>query len=747
MANLIMTKVKNQNFDKAQRAKIFAFLEKITTDETSAGLHIEKMNNPVDQRARTARVDQSLRAVLYLLEPIGGERTYVYAGTWQHDEAIERARTRTFRTNPVSGVAELVDMSIEAQSGEYASAPQSGAPADVPSAPGPAKVAVTLLASNNYSISSLTDVFGFGEEAAKKAFAQPDEDALLEYATSLETEWQASVLLDMAVGKSISDIKESLQIDQEYVSLDGQKSEDEKLVAALQHPAARMQFTLVDNNEELRRVIEGGDFGAWRVFLHPEQRRYVDPSKPYNGPFRLSGGAGTGKTVVLLHRARNLARRNPDARIVLTTFTRALSRNLERDLERLDPDVKLAPELGEPGIRVLGIDQIAAAVRSRNNAFPEAAIDVLGYRVESHFRPAKNQDGWADAIGEVSPSLPSALLNKAFFEAEYLQVVLPNALTEQTEYLRTRRPGRGVALDRKKRIAVWDVIDRYRKNAKLEGRVSFAEVAMIASVCAERSGDERLVDHLLIDEGQDLSAAHWKLMRAIVPKQQNDLFIAEDTHQRIYGQHVVLSRYGINVVGRSRRLTLNYRTTEQNLRYALSILEGGAYVNAEEGEETIEGYRSSRLGPEPRLVKASGQQELLASTAQCVQKWIDDGVKPETIAVLAHGNDDLVTVSEGFGHHGVSTTVLKSASLIGEKPVILTMHTAKGMEFSRVVLYDMSEGTYPPSWATSNVASEEVADVELRYRSLLYVAASRARDELVVSYVREPSELLMDLRA
>lgn len=742
MANLIMTKVKGQNFEKTDRAKIYSFLEKITTDETSVGLHIEKMNNAVDQRARTARVDQSLRAVLYLLESVGGERTYVYAGTWPHDEAIERARTRTFRTNPVSGVAELVDMSVTAPepeavpTGETWEAQRSDAPQKT-------EESLPLLQAQNYSMSSLTDVFGFSEDVARKAFQQADEDAVLEFAGTLETQWQASVLLDMAVGMSVSDIKESLQIGTEYLLVDEQASEDDKLVAALQHPAARMQFTLVDSDEELRRVIEGGDFGAWRVFLHPEQARYADPTKPYNGPFRLSGGAGTGKTVVLLHRARNMARANPGARIVLTTFTRALSRNLKRDLERLDPDVPIASELGKPGICVLGIDQIAAAVRTRSPQFAEAAQSVVGYSVDTQFRPARNQDGWGDALSEVAPELPDSLCNKAFFEAEYLQVVLPHALTAQSDYLRVRRPGRGVALDRKKRMEVWKVIERYRKNAQLEGRVTFAEIAKIAAERAGGRGEQRWADHVLIDEGQDLSAAHWQLMRSLAPEGQNDLFIAEDTHQRIYGQHIVLSRYGINIRGRSRRLTLNYRTTEQNLRYALSILEGAEYFDAEDSEEGVEGYRSSRLGPDPRVIRAADVSQMLDRIAEQVRDWTSEGeLAPESIAILGSRNDDLVTISEGLGQRGVETTVLKSVDSTSDKPVVLTMHTAKGMEFSKVVLFDVTEGAFPPPWVTAKVAPEEKEDIELRYRSLLYVAASRARDELVVTYRGAPSELL-----
>ena len=79
----------------------------------------------------------------------------------------------------------------------------------------------------------------------------------------------------------------------------------------------------------------------------------------------------------------------------------------------------------------------------------------------------------------------------------------------------------------------------------------------------------------------------------------------------------------------------------------------------------------------------------------------------------------------------------------GGQPVAMTMHTAKGMEFSRVVLFDVSDGAFPPPWAYKGVPEEDKPDKDRQFRSLLYVAASRARDELVVTWKGAPSALLL----
>ncbi|MBK9696760.1 MAG: UvrD-helicase domain-containing protein [Propionibacteriaceae bacterium] len=182
-------------------------------------------------------------------------------------------------------------------------------------------------------------------------------------------EWQGLALLELAAGHTVAEVKERFSLTPPVV--EAQATEDERLLKGLQHPAAQISFAWIESNDELRRVVEGGDFGAWRVFLHPEQRKYA--SRSYNGPFRLSGGAGTGKTVVLLHRARELARANTQARVLVTTFTTNLADQMRTDLARLDPDLPLVEHLGEVGVRVSGIDALASAVLKRAGAQDVAA--------------------------------------------------------------------------------------------------------------------------------------------------------------------------------------------------------------------------------------------------------------------------------------------------------------------------------------------------------------------------------------
>ena len=744
MPNLIMTKLKDQDHEKTVKAKILTFLNKLTDDDSLPGLNIERMNEPLDPRVRTGRVDIHLRAVLYRLEPLGGERTYVYAGTWPHDIAIERARTRKLQINPVNGIAQIIEADPEAGSTRVAAADP------LPIAPA-ATLHSSYLADLSYFPTDLTTEFGFPEELSQAAFHAGTEDELLDLAGGLENEWQVSVLLGMAMHQAISVIKESLaiedtppQAEEPEDASDRPGEDDQRLVEALKHPAAQMQFTVIEGEEELERVIDGGDFGAWRVFLHPEQRRYA--TRHYNGPFRLTGGAGTGKTVVLLHRAKKLSVDETDRRVILTTYTRALAENLRRDLERLDPEVGLASGLGEPGVLVRGVDQLAAAVReAAGMEFGSAALTVLGASVESRGSVIGNDHGWEAAVDDSGAELPPALRSKNFLSVEYLQVVLPNRIVTKDQYFAIRRPGRGIPLDRMKRAEVWKVVEQYRKNARIANTLSYAEVAAVGAAWLEGSSTtsrRHFGDHILIDEAQDLTAAHWQLLRAIVAPGPDDMFIADDAHQRIYGQPIVLSRLGIAVVGRSRRLTLNYRTTEQNLRYALDLLVGGAFVDSEDSEVGVSGYRSSRSGPVPELVATSSNTEQYTKVAERVTAWLDEGVSGETIAILTTSNNASKDIHDALDHYGIESTVLTSAKQSGSRPVILTMYTSKGMEFSRVVLFDISDGAFPSPWALKGVAPEDRADVLLRERSLLYVAASRARDELVITWSGQPSGLL-----
>jgi superfamily I DNA/RNA helicase len=555
-------------------------------------------------------------------------------------------------------------------------------------------------------------------------------------------EWQGLALLDLATGLSVAEIQDKLSLGEPPIP-EAAASDTDRLVQGLRHPAAQMSFAWIEDNAELRRVIEGGDFGAWRVFLHPEQRKYAKRS--YSGPFRLSGGAGTGKTVVLLHRTRMLARREPDSRILLTTFTTNLADQLRTDLERLDPSLPKAAGLGESGICVYGIDAVASAVLRQAGADVAADAEAVLGAATTQLLGRTAGTAWREALDAAGGELPTALRSPQFLAAEYAQVVLPNRITSREAYYKVRRPGRGVALDRAKRAGVWSIIEAYRAQAHIAGSVDFPEAATIAAVHLRRAADitgEYAADHVLVDEGQDLGPAHWQLLRALVGEHADDLFIAEDSYQRIYGQRVTLSQFGIRIVGRSQRLTLNYRTTAQNLGYAINVLKGGAYVDLESGQESTAGYRSARSGPVPQLIPCATLTEELDRAADLIRTWVAETDAPETIAILVREQRQRDRLVSGLAERGVTVRAVDREHIKPGQPVAMTMHRAKGTEFSKVLLFGVDQGAIPRPLRDEQYAEDAWADALLRERSLLYVAATRARDELALSWSGDPSQLL-----
>ena len=757
MPTIIMTKSPNK-LEPSLRKKAYAFLEKLGEDDTNPSLHIEPIHNSADPKVRTGRVDLFWRALLFKL-PGQHEPVYVFYGIWPHNDVIAVAKKTVLKTNPVNGVSEITTVAAPAPDvihPEPQPAPAPAPPVSPPSVPvAPAAVAserMPLLVSLGLDRKTLVDVLGIEETLAERALAAADENTLMA-AVDGAVEWQGLALLDLGTGLSVAEVQEKLGLTEagSGAGAGEDTSEDERIVRGLRHPAAQMSFAWIESNAELRRVIEEGDFGAWRVFLHPEQRKYAERS--YSGPFRLSGGAGTGKTVVLLHRARMLARRSPGARVVLTTYTKNLADQLGTDLDRLDPSLSHANGLGEPGVLVAGIDALASAVLRRAGA--SVAIDaeaVLG-AATTQVTGRTPGSAWRDALDAAGSALPGPLRSEGFFAAEYSQVVLANRITSRAAYFKVRRPGRGVALDRAKRSAVWDVIEAYRSQSLINGTIDFAEAASIAAAHLRRvsaTGDKAFAaDHVLVDEGQDLGPSHWQLLRALAAPGRDDLFVAEDSYQRIYGQRIRLSAFGIAIVGRSQRLTLNYRTTAQNLTYAVAVLHGGSYEDLEGEAESASAYRSARSGPVPRLIPCATLSEELDKAAELIRSWTEPSesssgapVAPETIAVLVREQRMRDRVVTGLAERGVTVRAVDREPVKPGRPVAMTMHRAKGTEFSKALLFGVDKAAIPRPLRDEEYADEALSDALLRERSLLYVAATRARDELALSWNGDPSGLL-----
>lgn len=734
MAIVIYAPHKDGHHDGSIAKQTQAFIRKLFEDDTLPGLHIEPIKGAADPKVRTGRVTDMYRAVLFKVQASGGQPHYIFTGVWPHDEAIKLASKSILKTNPVNGLPELIMASeVPMPAASAAIRPPEHAIAEESRGP------LLASASTGISLERLTGELGIEPQLAERAMLATSDDEVMALAESA-VEWQGLALLDLAAGQTVEHVLSTLGLDEEgVVETD---DDEEQLLAGLRTPVARMQFAWLEDDEELRQVVEGGDFAKWRTFLHPQQRRYAET--PYNGSFRLSGGAGTGKTVVLLHRARMLARREPAARVVLTTFTRNLAESLQRDLRLLDGSLKLADALGEVGVFVTGID--AAASKVLNAASPEArsaavetVLGVGGNRATHQGADARM--AWRDAIASAGESLPGELRSAAFFEVEYAMVVLPNRVTTPDDYLRVRRPGRKVALGRNQRRAVWDVISAYRSAAAVQGTVDFGEVCAIAAELGN-AVPERLADHVLVDEGQDLTPGQWQFLRSLVTEGADDLFIADDSQQRIYGQPVVLGRHAIRIVGRSRRLSLNYRTTEQVLRFASSVLAGTEYVDLDDEVTDDSGYRSARSGPPPKRVAVASLTDELDRAAEHVRGWLEAGVQPDAIGILARDQRTVDVVARGLEDRGVSVRQVTRSVATAKHAQLMTMHRAKGMEFSHVLIFGVDAELVPAAYLLRNVPEGERGDLLQRERSLFYVAATRARDELVVMWEGDGSEFL-----
>ena len=599
------------------------------------------------------------------------------------------------------------------------------------------------------TVEILHDELGIDVRLGAAALAAQRESQLLDLASTARVSWQGEALLNLATGATIEEIREDFGL--RHSRDVAAEPTDADLIAGLRTRAARSTFTWLVSDEDLRRAIEGLSFAEWQLFLHPQQRALVE--RRANGPMRVSGGAGTGKTVIAVHRAVELAKRDKadgqEPRILLTTYTRNLADDLRRQVAQLEPRLPFTEKLSESGVMVSGLDRVARMILQQAGAkISPIAQEVIGQprgRVLTYPR----ENVWQEVLTLMGDELPEGLRSADFLESEYELIVLPQRVTTLKQYLRVRRPGRGVALDRSKRAAVWKAMERYRDRSADLGVTSFDEQLALAAAWLDHEaalGTPRPFRHVLVDEAQDLTPAHLQLLRALVEPGPDDLFLAEDSHQRIYGKKITLSHYGIQVRGRSRRLTRNYRTTRQNLDVAFGILDPGTYEDME-GQAEEHRYVSPRSGPEPLLLHAVDRADELDKAAELLRVWLEqdrnsEDSAPETIAILVRDRYQRDAVVNGLAQHGVEVRAVDREAAGRGRPVVMTMHRAKGLEFRKVLLFDVSSNAIPRSLRDQQYSEADRDDALLRERSLLYVAATRARDQLAISWSGEASPLI-----
>jgi len=473
------------------------------------------------------------------------------------------------------------------------------------------------------------------------------------------------------------------------------------LDVAIRHPDTLRRFVIVDSDAALQGMLDA-PLAKWRVFLHPSQRKLVE--KDYNGPCKVTGGAGTGKTVVAMHRAVHLAKTVFAAaqdRILFTTFTRNLAEAIDANLQELDG-------AAHQKIVVRHIHSIAHEV------LRQAGL---------HFKPLDDEDAlesWRDAMKDASDPLPYS--DPEFYAAEFAEVVLAQGIADLGAYLIAKRIGRKGQLPRTSREPVWQVMERFQSNCDTAGRMTYPMMVAKAASYLQEKQMPSPYRAVVVDESQDMTAADWRLIRCLAPSGSNDLFLVGDAHQRIYGRPVVLSRCGILVSGRSKRLRINYRTTEEIRRWACGLLDGMSFDDLDGQAERQDGYTSLMHGPAPSVVQVHSWAAAATPVTDHVRDLLSRQIQPQDICIVAPTNHRRGALSKAIDAAGIPVLELGTNLPAHAQPGIrlATFHRVKGLEFRHVLV----------------VCADTVIDpLDLRDRCQLFVAATRARDGLMVCRV------------
>lgn len=672
------------------------------SEAAHTGVHLEKINGASDERVRTVRVDQFWRGVVVNL----GEGRYALLRVLAHDDANQWAMRQRFGVNPVTGLVELIDVAAVAEQIEVLE------PASVGTGRAPVFASVS---DGDFR------QLGVDGEIIPLLRRLTDEAEVIAIA-SLLPKAQGDAVLLLADGKTPDEVWAELAAD--YL-LKQEKVDTDDLETALDRAGSKAEFIVTTNDDELLALLSG-DFEAWRTFLHPAQR-FLAERPVFNGPVKVTGGAGTGKTVAAIHRARFLARQliesgDRTSRVLFATYTTSLARNLERVMQSFcDPQ-----EFKR--INISTVDALASQT-----------LIAAGTRLRPAFDQGLREK--ADVAATMS-ALDEFDLDGRFLLTEWEQVVIGRRIESLAEYVTTPRSGRGRPLSRPARKSVWAAASRLSGDLLQSGFASFPQMAdLAADQISSRS--ERPYAHVVVDEAQDLHPAQWRLLRAAVASGPNDMFIVGDAHQRIYDNRVSLASLGIETRGRSRRLKVNYRTSQQILGWALGILTGETIDDLDGNAERQVGYRSEFQGPPPTVRVFDTSSEESKFVLELVKSWISEKIVPGSIGVVARTNDALTGIEGALNSSGVEWSNLGGAGSV--KGVLVgTMHSSKGLEFERLIVVGVSKDRVPAPFSMANpsVDPEKYADDLQRERCLLYVACTRARDALVVTSSGTLSDLV-----
>jgi hypothetical protein len=669
--------------DEQKAVKTAAF--DLQVNPAGAGASFHKLDRARDKNFWSVRVSADIRMIVHR-----SASSLLLCYVDHHDPAYRWAERRKLETHPKTGAAQLVEIRETVQELLI----PVHVPVEAPAVPKP-KV---------YADLSDEQLLSYGVPAEwLEDVRQADEDSILALADHLPQE-AAEALLEIAVG-----------------GVPQVGTPPKPHVDPFEHPDAQRRFRIMQDQEELERALDF-PWEKWTIFLHPAQRQWVEAD--FRGPARVSGSAGTGKTVVALHRAVFLARKHTDGRVLLTTFSEPLANALRQQLRRL---IANEPRLGER-IEVAALDAVGVRLYQANFGKPNLAPPALV----------------SELLMEVSEGIPSRF-SLSFLSTEWEHVVDAWQLESWEDYRDVARLGRKTRLREPQRQVLWSIFDALRSALSDRGLVTQSEVLARLTALLLETGKSPF-DYVVVDEAQDLTVPQLRFLAALGVAHRNGLFLAGDLGQRIFQQPFSWKALGVDVRGRSRTLRVNYRTSHQIRSQADRLLDP-EMSDVDGNTETRRGTVSVFNGPKPEVLSFESPEKEIEAVADWIVAQTADGLKPHEIGVFIRSENEMGRAKLALERAGIPFRVLDDrVETMAGFVSVSTMHLAKGLEFRAVAVIACDDEVIPSQERIETVTDEaDLEDVYNTERQLLYVACTRARDHLLVTSGNVPSEFLADL--
>jgi len=678
---------------KGIQKKVIDFQKKFREDSKSAAINLEQISTFKDKTLRSARIDDTYRAILK--SPDSGETFYLL---WvdHHDEAYQWAKSKVFQWNEHTQSMQVFTAPDEIEMIKPVIDQTIGNGLFIANS----NEELLRIGVPDILLPSVRGINSFnGLEEIEKFIPADVFENLFYLADGANIE---HLIFEVEEGKIPTNLR-----DEQVSSINNQRSFIEL------------------SDDTLFNEILSGNLDKWKYYLHPSQSKLVYGNFP--GTLKVSGGAGTGKTVAALHRLKYLSEnRKSGEKILFTTYTKALTENIKELVKGLN--------INQSNVTIQNIDALAFELVKEYQIF-DKEIRVFGINAVK-----TPNEVWEKILETELIAFESDFLLK-----EYQDVILYNNVKTLQEYMKTPRTGRGVPLSRRQRQDVWSLVEKYNE---VKNELAYFHKEELYNALGDYLRKENLkpFDYCLVDELQDFSNVELRLLKSFVEEKANDLFLVGDPLQKIYDRNINFSKVGINVRGKkSRRLRINYRTTEEIKKLAISIIQDSHYDNFDGDEEQKNGYISLFHGLKPKYIIFKTKEDEIDHVIKQIRHLYENGYKYSDIAITARTKDGLKDFHSYLHNNTIPYLKYEDGKWNGnpEGIKLLTFHGIKGLEFKQVYLVNVNERNCPKLPFDFEKYSDEEKESYMRNeKSLLYVAVSRAIENVEISGIGQKSGLI-----